>query len=1137
MRALVVEHLRSNPVGLYGDVLAERGIPFDRVLRHEGDALPDWRGHDLLVVMGGGMSAYQQDEHPWLVDEKEAIREAVHAGMPYFGVCLGSQLLASALGAHVYRGSAPELGVNPLLLTEAARRDPVFRGFPSDLEAFEWHCDTFDLPEGAVRLARSPRYENQAFRIGPVAYAIQCHLEPTLEDVREWFTLWPSLLDTFDDRQGAGSVDGFLLDYGKTMPFLHQTARQLFRRWLEHGLALGRLAPRTRVRRAATPSGLLGRTAERACIGALLARAREGRSGALVLRGSAGIGKTSLLDEAAAAAAGSRVVRVSGDLAERDRPYSGLCALCAPFLDLLDAVPEPQAGALRHALGLDDGERGDWLAVSAATLWLLDAGSRSEPLLICVDDMDLLDEESLRVLEFVAGRLDAEGIALIVAADGDDTLLDAGLDEVELSPLPPRAARALLQGSGELVPGVAEPILAVAQGNPLALLAIPASLTSAQRLGEEPLRDALATRSNAEQAFLHRLLALPEPTQRMLLIAGLAATSERRRLEVAWLVAGIDPDALRPAVDGTLVRWDGENLAFVHPLIRSVAVYNSLPSERRAAHAALADTATGPDAHGWHTARATVAMDELAAAELTEAADRAVTRGAHGVAARAFELAARLTPGETMRASRLLAAARAAAAAGHLTAALDHLDSARPLAIEPALRADIDRLHGQLEARRGSARVARDVLVAGAQRRRASDPVQAAAMLADAVIPALRAGSPADAVELARRARDIADSPAARLTHGIALLLSGDYEAGSTNVAAVSANALEASQRPYLGLGLCLAGRAGDASKLLTALAAAARDGGSLAALPYILLRLADVELQTGHWDEAARHLHEAAVLAAESGQAADQGLALGGLAWLHAVRGDEDECCACVADSFALADLLGVGSRSDRAGSALGLLELGRGHADAAIEHFGALAVALADAGWSDAAIPPHRTIDLVAAQAAAGRHADAAATAARFAAEADRVGAPSAVPAAALCRGLAASEPGSEAWLAEALAAPGDLLGPFERARARLALGSVLLAADRTSEANDQLAAAFVAFGELGAAPWTDQARTLLATAGVMVGEPREPVGAPAAADTAVVTCVRSGLSIPETARRLLLTERSVEQRLRRVREPTIA
>src|SRR5262245_11215195 len=222
MRALALEHLHSNSVGVYGDVLLDRGIEVDRVRLDLGEALPDWREYDLLVVMGGGMSVYEEEAYPWLVAEKRAIREAVTTGCPYFGVCLGSQLLASALGSRVFRGPEPELGVNPIFLCEAARRDPVFRAFPPDIEVFEFHSDTLDLPEGAVRLARSPRYENQAFHVGRTAYAIQCHLEPSLDDARDWFDA-PSLAQTFEARYGRGSVAGFLEEYARTMPLLQQT--------------------------------------------------------------------------------------------------------------------------------------------------------------------------------------------------------------------------------------------------------------------------------------------------------------------------------------------------------------------------------------------------------------------------------------------------------------------------------------------------------------------------------------------------------------------------------------------------------------------------------------------------------------------------------------------------------------------------------------------------------------------------------------------------------------------------------------------------------------------------------------------------------------------------------------------------
>ena len=301
MRALALEHLHSNPVGVYGDVLLGRGIEINRVRLDLGEALPDWREYDLLVVMGGGMSVYEEDAYPWLVAEKRAIREAVTTGCPYFGVCLGSQLLASALGSRVFRGPEPELGVNPVFLCEAARRDPVFRAFPRDIEVMEFHSDTFDLPEGAVRLARSSRYENQAFNVGRTAYAIQCHLEPSLDDARDWFD--GSLGETFEARYGRGSVAGFLDEYAHSMPLLQQTARQLFRRWLENALAHGRLASAASSAGTATvpDQGLLGRTREQERIGRLLDEARGGRSGAIVICGETGVGKTALLDAAVGA--------------------------------------------------------------------------------------------------------------------------------------------------------------------------------------------------------------------------------------------------------------------------------------------------------------------------------------------------------------------------------------------------------------------------------------------------------------------------------------------------------------------------------------------------------------------------------------------------------------------------------------------------------------------------------------------------------------------------------------------------------------------------------------------------------------------------------------------------------------------
>jgi len=158
----------------------------------------------------------------------------------------------------------------------------VFRGFPLDLEVCQWHSNHFALPTGAIRLARSARYENQAVRFGRVAYAIQCHLETSREDLEAWLELFPQTVGLFESRHGAGSVPAFLDDYGAFFPRLREIARQLFGRWLQNGLAVGKLAGTARAlrtlgpRRAESAHGLVGRDGERARIAHALTAARRG---------------------------------------------------------------------------------------------------------------------------------------------------------------------------------------------------------------------------------------------------------------------------------------------------------------------------------------------------------------------------------------------------------------------------------------------------------------------------------------------------------------------------------------------------------------------------------------------------------------------------------------------------------------------------------------------------------------------------------------------------------------------------------------------------------------------------------------------------------------------------------------------
>jgi GMP synthase-like glutamine amidotransferase len=189
VNTLILQHIACEPPGVYEDVLREQGLALHRVEIDEGEPLPDWREFDAIVAMGGPMSVNDDADHPWLTGEKRAIAEAVRAGVPFWGVCLGVQLLAASLGARVYAGPEPEVGLLPVTLSDEVLADPVFAGLPQEVLTLQWHGDTFDLPEGAVALAGSPVCPNQAFRWGDRAYGIQFHLEVSTEMAKEWATV------------------------------------------------------------------------------------------------------------------------------------------------------------------------------------------------------------------------------------------------------------------------------------------------------------------------------------------------------------------------------------------------------------------------------------------------------------------------------------------------------------------------------------------------------------------------------------------------------------------------------------------------------------------------------------------------------------------------------------------------------------------------------------------------------------------------------------------------------------------------------------------------------------------------------------------------------------------------------------
>jgi GMP synthase (glutamine-hydrolysing) len=231
MRLIVLQHAECEPPGAFTDVFEERGVEVRTAKPYRGDALPDWTWADGIVAMGGPMSVTDAGQIPWLAAEIALVRDAVHAGLPFMGVCLGAQVLAAGLGAAVYVGDRPEVGVAEVQLTPEGTQDPVLSALPPTVRALHWHSDTFPVPVGGVHLARSQRYDSQAFRWG-CAYGLQFHLEVTVELCREWGEI-PEYALSATAALGAGGLARIDDEMRETAAELNAHSRALIERWLD----------------------------------------------------------------------------------------------------------------------------------------------------------------------------------------------------------------------------------------------------------------------------------------------------------------------------------------------------------------------------------------------------------------------------------------------------------------------------------------------------------------------------------------------------------------------------------------------------------------------------------------------------------------------------------------------------------------------------------------------------------------------------------------------------------------------------------------------------------------------------------------------------------------------------------------
>lgn len=446
-------------------------------------------------------------------------------------------------------------------------------------------------------------------------------------------------------------------------------------------------------------ASLFGRYSECATLDGLVAGARAGQSQVLVVRGGAGIGKTALLDYLEANVAGCRIARLAGAEAEMELAYAGLHQICAPFLDRFERLPDPQRIALSTAFGLVAGDAPDRFMVGLAVLDLLADRAEERPLICLIDDAQWLDRASAQTIAFVARRLVAERIVLVLAVrePGDERDF-AGLPELTIDGLSEADAGRLLDTvvKGPMDPRVRDRIIAETRGNPLALLELPRAWTTAELADGFERPDPLISR--IEEGFVRRLSTLPEDTQRLLVAAAAEPLGDPTLLWRAAAVLGLGPNAGDAAESAGLIQF-GARVRFRHPLVRAAA-YRFAPTEtRQDAHRALAeatDADVDPDRRAWHRALATQLPDEQIAVELELSAARAQSRGGLLAAAALLERAARLTPDPARRADRELAAAWHKRGGGALDAALALLATIEAGPADALRAAKVKHLRGQI---------------------------------------------------------------------------------------------------------------------------------------------------------------------------------------------------------------------------------------------------------------------------------------------------------------------------------------------------------------------------------------------------------------------------------------------------------
>ncbi|MFI7134348.1 AAA family ATPase [Nonomuraea sp. NPDC050153] len=851
---------------------------------------------------------------------------------------------------------------------------------------------------------------------------------------------------------------------------------------------------------------IIGRARELAALRQAVDRA-PGVPPNIVLHGDPGVGKSVLL-QAGIAYAGEQGIRVlggSGFESEAQLAFAGLHQLFAPVMEYLDRVEPFHRDTLRRVLGLRDGPAPDRLAISVASLAVLAAVAEDGPVLIAVEDAHWVDHPTREVMMFILLRLRPYGLRAIFARRPLTATerVTPGIHMLEVGPLDDEAAGRLLDLlHPHLPPPVRERVLAEAAGNPLAITELPQT-----SVGVELLPAGASLRTRLETGFAGRLLELPPRIRTTLLVAALDGDRLEHRAELS-------PYELLEAERAGLVTRDStpSGLRFRHPLVRSAIIRTASPEETREAHTVLAEQhRTDPELRMWHLAAATVEPDERVAAEIDKAARAVSLKGGTGLAVKALQRAADLTPDPAARAARLEHAAELASESGQLDLAQNLLDQARRHLDDPAralaTRAQILMLReGDLDAAR---RLLRGTPGAGPLVR---------------VMAASYAQDPKEWAEVTDAVTGC-DDELARLLHDVFL------GRGSAALVRSALDALPADAPPGRVAALC---RAATWMDLLPDYRARIRG-----LIDSETGQGAVTHAASGYW--LAAHDHFLAGQWEDAENAANAGLDLCvrhdldllahdlrcSLGWLAAARGDADSAREYSKTVEQWAAPRGNGLHLSLSARNLALAAMAHGDYDSAYAYWtsisppGVIPPYVAYAPWA--------VFELVESAVRTGRTTEAETHAAAAGSLAGR--APRLRLHVMAAQALVAPPEDAVALFRAALALPRTERWPFDHARVRLALGELQRRRLRPGEARPELRRAADLFAGIGATAWQQRAEQELRATGVAVTQRPNAAHGLTAQQLEVARLAASGLSNKEIGERMFLSSRTVSAHLYRI------